>query len=79
VNTATSSPADDVHHYIIPQTSSIHAPVGKRKDCSLSNISPAPTADSFHVAIMARKHSMLNLQETNRNNMHTALVYVLTY
>jgi hypothetical protein len=42
VNTATSSPADDVHHYVIPpevsrfcfqQTSGIHAPVGKRKGC----------------------------------------------
>jgi hypothetical protein len=41
VNTATSSPADDVHHYIVPQkilltnrfyfqqTFGIHAPVGK--------------------------------------------------
>jgi hypothetical protein len=54
VNTATSSPADDVHHYVIPlkllltnrfyfqQTSGIHAPVGKRKGCSLSGRSPAP-------------------------------------
>jgi hypothetical protein len=43
VNPATSSPADDLHHYVIPprllltirfyfqQTSGIHAPVGKRK------------------------------------------------
>jgi hypothetical protein len=55
VNTATSSPADDVYHYIIPpkllltnrfyfqQTSGIHAPVGKRrKGGSLSARSPAP-------------------------------------
>jgi hypothetical protein len=38
-----------------------------------------PIADSFHVATMARKHSMLNLQEINRNNTHTALASVLTY
>jgi hypothetical protein len=60
VNTATSSPADDVHHYIIPQqllltsrfyfqqTSGIHVPVGKRKGCSSSSRSPGPIADSFH-------------------------------
>jgi hypothetical protein len=58
VNTATSSPADDVHHYVISQkllltnifyfqqTSGIHAPVGKRIGCSLSGRSPAPIADS---------------------------------
>jgi hypothetical protein len=84
VNTATSSPADDVHHYVIPpkllltnrsyfqQISGIRAPVGKRKCCSLSCISPAPIADSFNVATMARKHSVLNLREINRNNKHTA-------
>jgi hypothetical protein len=67
VNTATSSPGDDVAHYVIPpkllltnrfyfqQTSGIHAPVGKRKVCSLSGRSPAPIADSFNVATMARK------------------------
>jgi hypothetical protein len=67
VNTVTSSPADDVHHYVIPpkllltnivyfqQTSGIHAPVGKRKGCSLSGRSPTPIADSFNVATMARK------------------------
>jgi hypothetical protein len=61
LSTATSSPADDVHHYpkvtrfYFQQTSGIHAPVGKRKGCSLSGRSPAPIADSFHVATMARK------------------------
>jgi hypothetical protein len=67
VNTATSSPADDVHHYVIPpkllltnrlyfhQTSDIHAPGGKRKGCSLSGRSPAPIADSFNVVTMASK------------------------
>jgi hypothetical protein len=91
VNTTTSSPADDVHHYVIPlkllltnifcfqQTSGIHAPVGKRKCGSLSARSPAPIADTFHVAKMARKHSVLNLREINRNNTHTALASVLTY
>jgi hypothetical protein len=70
VNPATSSPADDVHHYIIPpkllltnrfyfqQTSAIHAPVGKRKDGSLSGRSPAPIADSSNVAT--------NCKETQR-------------
>jgi hypothetical protein len=28
---------------------------------------------------MARKHSMLNLREINRNNKHTALASVWTY
>jgi hypothetical protein len=74
VNTATSWPADDVHHYVIPQkllltnrfyfqqTSGIHAPVGMRKGCSLSGRSPAPIADSFNVATTERKHSVLNLR-----------------
>jgi hypothetical protein len=91
VNPATSSPADDVHHYVIPpkllltnrlyfqQTSGIHAPVRKRKGGSLSGRSPASTADNIHVATIARKHSVLNLREINRNNTHTALASVLTY
>jgi hypothetical protein len=91
VNTATLSPADNVHHYVIPpkllltntfyfqQTSGIHAPVGKRKGGSLSGRSPAPIADSSNVAPIARKHSVLNLREINRNNTHTALASVLTY
>jgi hypothetical protein len=91
VNPAISSPADDVHHYVIPpkllltnrlyfqQTSGIHVPVGKRKGGSLSSRSPAPIADSFHIATIARKHSVLNLPEINRNNTHTALASVLTY
>jgi hypothetical protein len=49
VNTAISLPADDVHHYVIPQkllltnrfyfqhTSSINAPVGKRKGWIVSS------------------------------------------
>jgi hypothetical protein len=49
---------------------------GKIKDCSLSGRSPA---DSFHVATVARKHSVLNLREINRNNTHTALSSALTY
>jgi hypothetical protein len=92
MNTATSSPADDVHHYVIPpkvtirlllinrfyfqQTSGIHAPVGKRKGSSLSGRSPAPIADSFNVATMVGKHSVLNLREISRNNKHTALASV---
>jgi hypothetical protein len=91
VNLATSSPADDVHHYVIPpkllltnrfyfeQTSGTHAPVGKRKGGSLSGRSPTPIADSFNVATIARKHCVLNLWEINRNNTHTALASVLTY
>jgi hypothetical protein len=38
-----------------------------------------PIADSFNVATMARKHSMLNLREFNRYNTHSALASVLTY
>jgi hypothetical protein len=91
VSTATSSPADDVHDYVIPpkllltnrlyfqQTSGIHGPVGKRKGCSLSGRSPALIKDSFRVATMARKYSVLNLREINRNNTHTALASVLNY
>jgi hypothetical protein len=40
---------------------------------------PPPTADSFHIATMARKRSVLNLREINRNNRHTALASMLTY
>jgi hypothetical protein len=91
VNPATSSPADDVHHYVIPpkllltnrfyfqQTSVILAPVGRRKGGSLSGRSPAPITDNIHVATIATKHSVLNLREINRNNTHTALASVLTY
>jgi hypothetical protein len=91
VNPPTSSPADDVHHDVIPpkllltnrvyfqQTSGIHTPVGKRKGCSLSGRSPAPIADSFHVATISRKHSVMNLRDIDRNNTHTALAYGLTY
>jgi hypothetical protein len=52
---------------------------GKKGCCSLSDRSPDPIADSFHVATMARKHRVLSLREINRNNMHTALASVLTY
>jgi hypothetical protein len=52
--------------------------MGKRKGRSLSRRSPAPVADNIHVATMARKHSVLNLRETNRNNARTALISVLT-
>jgi hypothetical protein len=88
---ATLLPADEVHHYMIPQkllltsrfyfehTYGIHAPVGKRKGCSLSGRSPAPVAYSFYDVTMAREHRVLNLREINRNNMHTALASVLTY
>jgi hypothetical protein len=67
-NPATSSPADDVHHYVISpnllltnrvyfqQISGIHTPVGKRKGGSLSGRSPAPIADSSNIATIARKH-----------------------
>jgi hypothetical protein len=60
------------------QTSGIHAPVGKRKGCSLSGGSPASIAGSFNIAIatMARKHSVFNLRKINRNNKHTALASV---
>jgi hypothetical protein len=87
LNTATSSPVDDVHHYVISQRllDSIFnkLPVfmsqWKKKNCSLSGRSPAPIADSFRVVTMAGKHSVLNLREINRNNTHTDLVSVLTY
>jgi hypothetical protein len=67
VNPDTSSPADDVHHYVIPpkllltirfyfqQTSGIHVPVGKIKGGSLSGRSPASIAGSSNVATIARK------------------------
>jgi hypothetical protein len=69
----------NVTRFYFQQTSGIHAPVGKRKVYSLSSKSPTEIADSFHVATMARKHSVLNLQEINRNNTHTALASVLNY
>jgi hypothetical protein len=67
------------NRFYFQQTSGIHAPVGKRKGCSLSGTSPATIADSFHVATMARKHSVLNLRDININNTHTALASVLIY
>jgi hypothetical protein len=69
----------EVTRFYFQQTSGIHAPVGKRKGGSLSGRSPSPTADSFHVTTMARKHSVLNLREISRNDTHTALASVLTY
>jgi hypothetical protein len=53
--------------------------VGKRKCGSLSGRRPAPIADSYNVATIARKHSVLNLREINRNNKQTALASVITY
>jgi hypothetical protein len=44
-----------MNRFYFQQTPGIYAPVGKRKGCSLSGRSPAPLADSFHVATMARK------------------------
>jgi hypothetical protein len=64
------------NRFYFQQTSGIHVPVGKRKGCSLSGRNPAPIADSFNVATTARKHSVLNLREINRNNKHTALASV---
>jgi hypothetical protein len=41
-------------------------------------VSP-PMAETLHIATMARKHSVLNLREINRNNTYTALASMLTY
>jgi hypothetical protein len=68
-----------VNSFCFQHSSGIHAPVRKRKGWSLSGRSPAPTADSFHVATTATKNRVLNLRKINRNNTHTALVSVLTY
>jgi hypothetical protein len=68
-----------VTRFYFQQTSGIYAPVRKRNGWSLSGRSPAPKADSFHVATMARKHSVLNLREINRNGTQTSLASVLTY
>jgi hypothetical protein len=65
-----------INRFYFQQTSGIHAPVGKRKGCSLSGRSPAPIEDNFHVATMAKKHSVLNLREINRNKKHAALASV---
>jgi hypothetical protein len=91
VNPATSSPADDVHHDVIPpkllltnrfyfqHTSGIHAPVKKRRGFFLTGRNPAPIADSSNVATIERRHNVLNLREINRNNTHTAFASGLTY
>jgi hypothetical protein len=76
--TITSSP-EIYWIFYFQQTSGIHAALGKRKGCSLSVRSPAPIADSFHVATMERKYSVLNLREINKSNTHVALASVLTY
>jgi hypothetical protein len=72
-------PSPKFTRFNFQQTSGIDEPVGKRKCCFLFGSSLAPIADSFHVATMTRKHSVLNLQEIKRNNGHTALASVLTY
>jgi hypothetical protein len=77
--TITTPPPPEVTSFYFQQTSGIYAPVGKIKGCSLSVRNTALIADSFHVATMVRKHSMLNLGEINRNNTHAALSSVLTY
>jgi hypothetical protein len=69
----------ELTRFYFQQTSGIHAPVGRRKGCSLSGRSPAPIADNIHVATLARKHSVLNLREINRNNTRTALAFMLNY
>jgi hypothetical protein len=51
--------------------------VGKRKSCSLSGRSPAPIADSSNVATIARKHSVLNLREINRNTRLSQIGYAI--
>jgi hypothetical protein len=86
LHTATSSTADDVDHYVIPQklldSTFNKLPVFIRqweKGSSSSGRSPAPIADSFHVAAMVRKHSVLNLLEINKENTNIALASVLTY
>jgi hypothetical protein len=70
VNTDTSSPADDVHHYVIPQKllDSIFnkLPVfirqWEKENAILYPVEvPPPIANSFHVATMAWKNSVLNL------------------
>jgi hypothetical protein len=68
-----------VIRFYFQQTSGIHAPLGKRKCPSLSSRSPAPIADSFHVATVARKHIVLNIRELSRSNTHIAIASVLTY
>jgi hypothetical protein len=80
--TITSPPPPNLlltNRLYFQQTSGIRAPVGKIKGGSLSGRSPAPIADSSNVTTIARKHSVLNLREINRNNTHTALASVLTY
>jgi hypothetical protein len=59
-----------VTRFYFQQTSGIHAPVGGKKGCSLSVRSSAPIADSSNVATMARKHSVLNLREGNKQYAH---------
>jgi hypothetical protein len=87
LNAATSSPADDVHHYVIPHNllDSIFnkLPVfirqwGKEKGV----LYPLQVPPSQHAAFMLPQwqgNRVLNLREINRNNTHTALASVLTY
>jgi hypothetical protein len=80
-------PADDVHHYGIPQNllDSIFSklPVFMRQwekeKAVLYPVEFPPPWQTAFMLPMARKHSVLNLREINRNNTHTALASVLTY
>jgi hypothetical protein len=87
MNTATSSPADDVHHYVIPQKLLDYIfnkfPVfmhqwEKERDL-LYPAKSCPHSRQLSCYTMARKHSVLNLREINRKNTHAALASVLTY
>jgi hypothetical protein len=86
LNTASSSAADDVNHYVIPQKllDSIFNkfPVFMRQWEKKAVLYPVEVPPPWQTAFMLPQwqgNSVLNLRETNKNNMHTALASVLNY
>jgi hypothetical protein len=87
LNTATSSPADGVHHYVIPQKllDSIFNKLAvfmRQQEKEKAVLYPVEVPPPWQTTIMLPQwqgNSVLNLRGINRNNTHTALTSVLTY
>jgi hypothetical protein len=87
VNATTSSPADDVHHYVIPQK--LLDPIFNKLPVFMRQwekekvvLYPAEVQPPQQTAFMLPQwqgNSVLNLRENNRNNKYIALASVLTY
>jgi hypothetical protein len=84
---ATSSPADDVHHYVVPQKLpdsifnklSVFMRQWEKEKAVLYQVKFPPPYQTAFMLPQWQGNSLLNLRKINRNNTHTALASVLTY